>query len=323
MYPIALSLARAAGAEPRKSNFGICLMFAVTFGAVIGGMATPSGVPANIIAISFLQKAGISVTYWQWMVVCTPIAFACGLFCLWLIKRMFPPEMKFLPFGPEVIKKELTEMGPWSKQEKILLFAFLAAVALWIAGDYIRMPLAVVSLLVLILLTLPGYGVFKSGWKEIEAGLEWGSILLMIGGFAMGVAAFDSGLASWIAEHALQPLARLPMVMQPMAITLLVAIDSLGFSSFTAAAAVNIPLVMSYAIHNGFPVASMTMAAALAASTHFILVTESLAFVLTYASGYYTFKDLLKVGSITTLACTAIIALGLLAAGMPAGTPIH
>jgi sodium-dependent dicarboxylate transporter 2/3/5 len=65
------------------------------------------------------------------------------------------------------------------------------------------------------------------------------------------------------------------------------------------------------------------MAAALAASTHFILVTESLAFVLTYASGYYTFKDLLKVGSITTLACTAIIALGLLAAGMPAGTPIH
>jgi sodium-dependent dicarboxylate transporter 2/3/5 len=57
---------------------------------------------------------------------------------------MFPPEMKYLPFGLEVIKKELADLGPWSKQEKVLLVVFLAAVALWIAGDYIRLPLAVV-----------------------------------------------------------------------------------------------------------------------------------------------------------------------------------
>lgn len=324
MYPIALSVCRSAGAEPGKSNFGICMMFAVTFGAVIGGMATPSGVAANVIAISFLEKSvGLTVSYLHWMLVCTPIAVLSGLFCQWLIKKMFPPEMEYLPFGPEVIKKELTDMGPMSRQEKVLAVVFLAAVVLWMSGEYTQLPIALVSLLIVVLLTIPGYGVFQKGWKDIEVGLAWGSIMLMIGGFAMGFAALDSGLASWIAQNALQPLAGLPMYAQPFVITLMVAIDSLGFASFAASASVNVPLVIAYAQQNGFPIASMAMAAALASSAHFILVTESLCFVLTYAGGYYTFKDLFKVGTITTIACAVIIALGMVLAGMPAGTPLH
>jgi sodium-dependent dicarboxylate transporter 2/3/5 len=319
-----LSVCKAAGAEPRKSNFGICMMFVITFGAVIGGMATPSGVPANVIAISFMEKgAGLTVSFLHWMLYCTPIAVVSGLFCLWLIKKMFPPEMEYLPFGPEVIKKELAAMGPWSRQEKIVSFVFVVTATLWMTGEYTHMPIAVISLLMIGLLTLPGFNACKKGWKEIEGGLEWGSIMLMIGGFAMGVAALESGLASWLAQHALQPLAKLPLVAQPFLITILVAIDSLGFASFTAAASVNVPLVMAYAQANHLPIASMTMAAALASSAHFILVTESLCCVLTYAAGYYTFKDLFKIGTVTTIACALFIALGLSLAGMPAGVPIR
>jgi len=191
------------------------------------------------------------------------------------------------------------------------------------SGEYTKLPIALVSLLIIVLLSIPGYGVFQKGWKEIETGLAWGSIMLMIGDFVMGFAAVDSGLASWIAQHALQPLAGLPLYMQPFVITLMVAIDSLGFASFAASASVNVPLVIAYAQQNGFPVASMAMAAALASSAHFILVTESLCFVLTYAGGYYTFKDLFKVGTVTTIACAIFIAVGLVLVGMPAGTPLH
>jgi sodium-dependent dicarboxylate transporter 2/3/5 len=185
-------------------------------------------------------------------------------------------------------------------------------------GEFTKIPIAVVALLLVGLLTIPGI----SG-VEIEANLEWGSLMLMIGGFALGVATFESGLASWIAQHTMMPLAKLPMVMQPFAVTMLVAIDSLGFSSFTAAAAINVPLVIAYAQQSGFPVQAMAMTAGLASSTHFILVTESLCFVLSYAAGYYTFKDLFKVGTILTVISAMIIALGLLLAGMPMGTPLH
>ena len=70
----------------------------------------------------------------------------------------------------------------------------------------------VVVLLIVGLLTIPGISGVK-GWREIEANLEWGSLMLMIGGFAMGVTTFDSGLASWIAQHTMMPFAKLPMVM--------------------------------------------------------------------------------------------------------------
>lgn len=322
MYPIALSLARSAGAEPGKSNFGLCLMFAITFGGVLGGLCTPSGVPSNIITISFLAKnAKLTISYLQWTMIATPIAVVIGLVSQWLTKKLYPPEIDRLPFGPDVIKKELEDMGPWTGAQKTTLVVFLIAVALWLTGDFTKLPIAAVSIFIMALLTIPGFSAFK-GWREIETGLEWGSLMLMIGGFALGVAAFNSGLASWLAQYALKPLAVLPHSLQPFAVTILVAIDSLGFSSFTAASAVNVPLVIAYAQQNGFPVASLAMTAGLASSTHFILVTESLCFVLTYAAGYYTFKDLFKVGSVVTAVSAIVIALGLVIAGMPAGTPI-
>lgn len=323
MYPIALSLAKAAKAEPGKSNFGLCLMFAITFGGVIGGLCTPSGVPSNIITISFLQKnAHLTMGFLEWTMIATPIAVVLGLCSQWLTRKMYKSEIDTLPFGPEVIKKELKDLGPWTSQEKTSLVVFLIAVSLWLTGDFTKLPIAVVSLSILALMTIPGFSAVK-GWRDIESELEWGSLLLMVGGFALGVGTFESGLAKWLAQNAIQPLASLPAHLQPFAITVLVAIDSLGFSSFTAASAVNIPLVIAYAQQNGFPVASLAMSAGLASSTHFILVTESLCFVLTYASGYYTFKDLFKVGCLLTVISAIIIALGIVFAGMPMGTPIQ
>ena len=231
MYPIALSLAQAAKAEPGKSNFGICLMFAITFGGVIGGICTPSGVPSNIITISFLEKnAHLTMGYLEWSMIATPIAIGIGFFSQWLTRKCYKSEFDVLPFGPEIIQKELKEMGPWTKQEKSTLAVFLIAVILWLTGDFTKLPIAVVSLFIIVLMTIPGFGAVHS-WRDIESEVGWGSLLLMIGGFALGVGAFESGLAKWLAQNALQPLAVLPDKLQPLAISLLVSIVSIVFSS--------------------------------------------------------------------------------------------
>jgi sodium-dependent dicarboxylate transporter 2/3/5 len=322
MYPIAMGLAKTAGIQPGKSNLGRCLMFAISFGAVIGGLCTPSGVASNVVTLSFLAKnAGLYLGFLHWSVIATPIAIVIGLASQWITMKLFPPEMERLPYGPEVIKKELDSMGPWTKQEKTTLAVFLIADVLWLSSDFTRIPIAVTSLLVVALLALPGFSAVK-GWRQVEESLEWGSLMLMVGGFAMGVAAFDSGLAAWLAQNAMKPLAVLPVFAQPFAVTVLVALDSLGISSFAAAAAVNVPLVIAYAQQHGFPVAALAMTAGLASSTHFILVTESLCFVLTYGSGYFTFKDMAKIGIVLTVIGGIAISVGMVLAGMPMGTPI-
>jgi sodium-dependent dicarboxylate transporter 2/3/5 len=187
---------------------------------------------------------------------------------------------------------------------------------LWLSGEWTKLPIALVSLALVGAVSIPNIGAIKS-WKDLEKDLEWGALLLVVGGFCLGIAAGSSGLASWMALNLLSPMARLPVELQPLAVTLLVAIDSLGFSSFGAAASVNIPFVISYAQQNGFPVLSLALAAAFACSTHFILVTESPSFVLPYAYGYFSFKDLFKIGIIMTILCAIIFGVGFVLIGLP------
>jgi sodium-dependent dicarboxylate transporter 2/3/5 len=319
MLPITVGLLKSADVKPGESNFGRALMMAIMLGSTLGGIATPSGVTANIITMSFLEKnAGIHVSFLDWVVLATPISLAITAAAYWLIIKMFKPEMRELPFGKDRIRQDLREMGGWSTAEITTLVVFLLGAGLWLSGDWNKLPIALVSLIILGLLSVPRLGAFDS-WGPIEKGIEWGALLLVVGGFTLGMAAKESGLATWVAHTALGPMASLPLELQPFAVTALVAIDSLGFSSFGASAAVNAPFVIAYAQQHGFPVLALAMASGFAASTHFILVTESPSFVLPYAYGYFSFKDLFKIGIILTLLSAVIISIGLVLAGMPEG----
>lgn len=322
MLPITLGLLKSVDAKPGQSNLGRGMMMAIMFGSTLGGICTPSGVAANVTTMAFLTKAGIGITFLQWTAIATPIFVVIGILANILILKVFPPEIKELPYGKEMIHQELDKMGKWSIEEISTLVIFLVAVVLWLTGQWNKLPIALVSLSLLGMMSLPKFGAIKS-WGEIEKNLEWGGLLLVVGGFSLGIAASQSGLASYVAAKLLAPLAGLPLTVQPFAVTLMVAIDSLGFSSMTAAASVNVPFVIAYAQQSGLPVLSLAMAAGFASSAHFLLVTESPSFVLPYAYGYFSFKDLFKIGLVLTLICAVGVALGLVIAGMPAGTPIQ
>jgi sodium-dependent dicarboxylate transporter 2/3/5 len=319
MLPITVGLLQSANTKPGESNLGRAMMMAIMLGSTLGGIATPSGVTANIITMSFLEKnAGIHVSFLDWVIIATPISFAITVAAYFLILKMFKPEMNELPFGREHIRKELHGMGKWSTAEISTLVVFVLAAGLWLTGEWNKLPIALVSLIILGLLSIPRLGAFES-WGPIEKGVEWGALLLVVGGFTLGIAAKESGLATWVAQTALGPMAQLPLELQPLAVTVLVAVDSLGFSSFGASSAVNAPFVIAYAQQHGFPVLALAMASGFAASTHFILVTESPSFVLPYAYGYFSFKDLFKIGVILTLISAVIISAGLVIAGLPEG----
>jgi len=322
MLPLVIGLLSTIDAKPGSSNVGRALMMAIMFGSTLGGVSTPAGVSSNIITMGFITKnAKLGISFLDWTAIATPIFIVIALATWWLIMRIFPPEMKSLPYGRETIQAELEKMGVWSSKEISTLAVFLIAVALWLTSDMTKIPIAFVSLLILGGLSLPGIGVFQK-WSQIEKGIEWGAMLLVVGGFTLGIAATNSGLATWVAQNALTPMAAIPATFQPLAVTLLVALDSLGFSSFGAAASVNVPFIIAYAQAHGFPVLSLAMAAGFAASTHFILVTESPSFVLPYAYGYFSFKDLAKIGVIVTLLSAVLIAVGMVVAGLPVGVPL-
>lgn len=322
MIPLVIGLLSTIDAKPASGNMGRALMMAIMFGSTLGGVCTPAGVSSNIITMAFITKnAKLGISFLDWTRIATPVFVIANFITWWLILKLFPPEMKSLPYGRDTIQIELKKMGGWTTKEITTLLVFLVAVVLWLTSDLTGFPIAFVSLLILGGLSLPGIGAFRK-WSELEKGIEWGAMLLVVGGFTLGIAAMNSGLAAWVAKNALAPMAALPSFLQPLAVVLLVAFDSLGFSSFGAAASVNVPFIIAYAQQNGFPVLALAMSAGFAASTHFILVTESPSFVLPYAYGYFSFKDLAKIGVIVTILCALLISVWMVIVGMPAGVPL-
>ena len=51
LLPLGVGLLHDAGLPPGESNFGRSLMIATAFGPLIGGIATPAGTAANLVAI--------------------------------------------------------------------------------------------------------------------------------------------------------------------------------------------------------------------------------------------------------------------------------
>src|SRR5262249_57156260 len=67
LFPVGVGLLQDAGLRPAHSNFGRALMIATAFGPLIGGIATPAGTAANLVAIAQLKQlghGGISFGYW-------------------------------------------------------------------------------------------------------------------------------------------------------------------------------------------------------------------------------------------------------------------
>jgi sodium-dependent dicarboxylate transporter 2/3/5 len=73
LLPIGLGILRDADAKPLQSNFGRTIMIAVAFGPLIGGIATPAGTAANLVAIAQLkQLAHTDVSFARWMLYGPP-----------------------------------------------------------------------------------------------------------------------------------------------------------------------------------------------------------------------------------------------------------
>src|SRR5512138_370332 len=110
LLPLGVGLLNDAGLRPGQSNVGRSLMIATAFGPLIGGIATPAGTAANLVAIAQLkQLAGVDVSFWRWMGLGVPASLLMIPFAWWILLWLFPPEVEHLPLDTATIRQRLRE----------------------------------------------------------------------------------------------------------------------------------------------------------------------------------------------------------------------
>lgn len=299
LLPIGLNILRKAGASPLNSNFGRALMISIAWGPAIGGVATPVGNGANIIALGYLRElAGIQIDFLRWMVVGVPAAlFILPLAYLVLI-RVFPPEKLKLPEGAALT--ETASATSINATEKKAILIFTAAVLFWVGDPLLlhltglSIPIEAVALAAAIFFFLPGVNILS--WKEAQQDIDWGGIVLIAAGLSLGMIIFQTGAARWLAVLAFSPIGGLGLALRIFVAVLAVEFLKVFFSSNTVTGVILVPLVIALAVDLNLDPWLLAGPVAVATSLAFLLVTSSPTNVIPYASGYFSIKDFARAG---------------------------
>jgi len=313
LMPLARAILREEGVVPMKSNVGKALMISVAWGALIGGIATPAGCGSNPIALQFLSSmAGIELSFLDWMAYGVPAALLLVPPAWGILLGFFPPEIKRLKVSREELRRELRDMPPMNREERITLVVFLLTVLVWVFSPLIQRPLGMVieisfpALLAACLFFLPGMS--RTTWKEIEGEVDWAGILLIVSGLSLGQYLHKTGAAEWLAVSLLGRVGDVPLFLQIFLVTLGVCLLKVVFSSNTVTATILVPLVIELGTSTGMDVTAITLAAGLTSSLAFILVTTTPTNVIPFNAGYFSIKDMAKAGLAMTVVASLVIA---------------
>lgn len=325
LLPLAVNILNMAGCKPLESNFGRGLLISIAWSALAGGIGTPAGNGANVLALGFLRDiAHINVTFGQWMIVGVPASIIMCFVCWRVLLLLFPPEINELPVKQEQIKQMYVELGNLRRKEINVLIIFVVTVILWLFGPQIgsvigmNIPTAFVALLAFVLCFIPGLQVFDS-WKEAQNKIDWAGLILIAGGISAGLMLAETEAARYVAWGLLRGIGSLHPIMAIIVVVGAIELMKIFFSSNSVTGAVVIPLIAVLAVDLNIDPWTIAGPAGIATSMGFIMVTSSPTNVLPYSAGYFTIAEFAKSGIIMTVLGILIVALSVAVFGEFAG----
>ncbi len=306
VIPIMLGVIAAFKME-KSSRFAGLIMITTVQAVSIWNVGIKTAAAQNMVAIGFIQKIlGQDITWINWLIAAAPFSLALSVALYFIMMTMMPPETEEIAGGSVAVGKALTALGPMSGAEKRLLAISLTLLAFW-ATEGILHPFdsSTTTTIAVALLFLPGIGVMD--WKQANALIPWGTILLFGVGISLGTALLQTQAAQWLANiivtwFGLNSLSAFA-ILAVMAAFLVVI--HLGFASATALASSMIPIVIAVLQKvqtPGISIVGMTLVLQFVVSFGFILPVNSPQGMLAYGTGAFSVRDFIRTG----LAITAV-----------------
>lgn len=304
--PIVASILLAMKIVPRQSNFGKISILSIAYGCSIGSLGTLIGGARNPLTIGFLSDLGIEVSFIEWIIYSMPVVIISIPIVWFILQLSFPMEDIDIILAKDEIENQVRMQGRLKRNEIVVLAVLFLTIILWIFfSDTIIFPylgLAGIALLGSILLFLFG----TISWDDIEKKVPWGIILLYGGAITLGIGMAQTGAGGWIAQNIFTLFAgNLYLIIFGL---ILFAMLLTNIMSNTGAVAVLLPI--GVAISNVIPEISpllSSMLIALSGGLAFVFIIATPGNAITYSAGFYSTRDIFKVGIIANILCLIIL----------------
>jgi len=134
LYPLAFSMAEAAGVSPGREDrkrLAQFLMFSGMASLTLSSALWLTAMAGNPLGAEIAAKYGVTIGFGSWIVAaCVPTILAMVLIPLVLYK-IIKPEVTSTPDAPADARRSLAALGPLTRDQKVVGLTFVGMVVLW------------------------------------------------------------------------------------------------------------------------------------------------------------------------------------------------
>ena len=310
LLPICTGLVEAFGVEKGRSNYGAAVMLmAMAANNICSTAFLTATVPNPISADYIRESSGLDLGWLGWLRMALPLTLLL-LVVSWLVcARMYRPEVRETSESLRRIERLKEGLGRMSRGEKIVAFFFCVAMLLWITDRFHALNAGLISLLLSLTLFIPGVRVMEL--RGFAGEVPWGSIMLFAASMLLAKA-----VSRW---RALDPVAisvfnlfDLSKLNWMLFVSLVVFVSMflhIGFTSTTVYATVMMPLVISITQLQGLDTRLVALPVAFLTPVAVVLPVNTIPNIIFYSSGYFTQKQIVFYGLVTSLISVVIVLL--------------
>ena len=276
---------------PADGKGKTALALAIPIAANIGGMGTPIGTPPNAIALKYMNDIGISVGFGQWMAFMIPFTILLLFIAWFMLVKLFPFKAKEITLNIEgELKKDWRSI--------VVYITFICTVLLWVLDKTTGVNANVVAMLPVGVCAIIGV-LTKRDLEEIS----WSVLWMVAGGFALGVALKETGLADTLI--AAIPFGNWPAIVMVVG-SGLICYAMANFISHTATANLLVPILASVGASGAVAanlaglggVSTLLIGVAIGSSLGMVLPISTPPNAIAASTGMIEQKDMVKTGLI-------------------------
>ena len=191
MLPLMLVIIQSVGGFEKNPKLSKLLLFAIAYGATIGGIGTPSGGGRNVIMMGIVEEfSGISIGYGTWMLMAFPMVLILIPALTFVLLKRWKPEVLDLKEISNKLQKEM-KMQPIGINEIMTLIIFFFVLFMWIF--YSELGIGMITLLGTVLFLAFGL----AEWKDYND-INWNIPMLYFGAIGLGVVMKSTNAAQWL-----------------------------------------------------------------------------------------------------------------------------
>jgi DASS family divalent anion:Na+ symporter len=314
LYPLAYSVAEAAGATPGRADrkrLGRFLMFSGIASLSLSSGLWLTAMAANPLGAEIARSQGADITFASWLVAASVPTLAGIVLLPLLLYKVIGPEVTATPEAPREARRALKKLGPMSGKETIVALTFVGMVVLWGAASLLKIDSTAVAFLGLGVLLATGVLTLEDISKEgdVLATFIWFAVL-----FTLSDQLNKLGFMEFLGGRLAARLGGLPPLAAGLLLVVAYVLIHYLFVSQTAHLLALFGVFLGVGVKLGVPAAPLALQL-LFATNYFSAITPqgSSANLLFAGSGYLSQGDLYRLGALTTAFCLVLY----LAVGTP------